>query len=232
MSDQSSPIAVLADPVRTYDRISRLLSAAGHDLLRCDSLDALGRAASATGAGVIAIPWLDTTLSRPELERFTATYPWYPIVLITEETPENLRYVARTTVTAILFLGRGEVRLPGVVREAVLDGFFRRAAHRVCNANHIPVRLRDAMIYALSQTPATEPVEAGDPAAPARSVREIARRVAISENHLGRLARRSQVERTLGLRPRELTPTGAHTWFRAFEREVLGSPVSPGRRNL
>ncbi len=216
-------------------RIARRLAQSGFDLAHCRSLSALARAADHTAVGVLAVPWLGCDITLADLRALTEERPWYPLVLLTEPDPGNLRLLVRLIVSEVLFLRREEWRLAQAIQGALADGFFSRATEVVEHDGSLQGVLRSALLYALQQNAAQVPVDSeGEQAeaGPARSIRALAQRLNSSEDHLSNAARehglplRSFLDwcialRALQLRLQAKTPWEAIAWRLGY-RSVSG----------
>ncbi|MBI4538382.1 MAG: AraC family transcriptional regulator [Gemmatimonadetes bacterium] len=170
-------------------RIARSLSQAGFALVHCRSWSALIREADRTVAAVIVAPWLGCDVSLADVRTLTERCPWYPLVLVTEPEPSNLRLLVRVIVSDVLFLRSEERRLAQTIRSAQVDGFFCRAAELIRRSQSLAPVLRSALLYALEQAPAPLPVDSEELIAPARSIRALADRLHTSEDHLSHAAK-------------------------------------------
>lgn len=171
-------------------RISRSLEQSGFDVSATTAWGSFLHDFPPADDGVVmVVPWLNTSLPIVSLRSFIREYPWIPVILLTEDHPENLRMLGYAAVREVLFLRREETLIAAGLHRARLESIFVRSADVLRRDHALPPALRAAILLALEQRPASAPACPDEPVCPARSIRTLARRLGQSEDHLSRLAR-------------------------------------------
>jgi len=187
------PIPISATTAFDGAGVREILAGAGMEATVCLTWDHFRAEVPNTEVGVVVAPWLDQ-YPLVRLQDFASEHPWYPLVLLTERPPENLRLLARIRVETVLFLGSEEGRLPGVLRATKGGALFLGLARTVRERKDLPYLVRVALARILEEEPPAEPVDASSPKAPPRSIRTLARRLRCSADHLSRLARKHGID--------------------------------------
>ena len=97
---------------------------------------------------VLVLEWLVRGGSLEPLRRFRARHPAHPVVLVTQEDPENARCLMSLEVLEVLWIREIEQRLRHAVARARSQAMFHRVAEELEAAEHLPPRLRRALSHA------------------------------------------------------------------------------------
>ncbi len=213
------PIPISASTQFDAAAVEETLRSAGIRSVLCPTWERFRSAVPNTEVGVVVAPWLDQ-YPLVRIQDFATDLPWYPLLLLTERPPENLRLLARIRVEAVLFLNAEEHLLPDLIRTTQGGALFLGLARRIRNRTTLPQMLRVVLARLLEEEPPAGPVDASSPRAPPRSIRSLARRVRCSPDYLGRLARKHGIDLrsflgwVMALRALQLRGNGEMTWER------------------
>lgn len=174
-------------------RALEVLSGAESNVELCESWSAFMRAIGPeVGTALVIQPWLDDPVINTRNQLLMNQRPWCRVVLMTLQVEDNLRRLGPLEFYSVLLLNKDEPELPAELRRAESECVFWHLIAQVRSNHSLPTGLRRALVFVLSQQPAAGPVEHAS--GPAHSVREVGRRIGVSESHLRRVSREHDVD--------------------------------------
>lgn len=141
----AQPICLFSTSRTLIPRLIGALPAAQHRPV--SSWAELDDAVRACRCTVLVLEWLVRGGALEPLRRFRARHPAHPVVLVTQDDPENARCLTSLEVE-VLWVREIEQRLRHAVGRARSQAMFHRMAADLERAHHLPPRLRRALSHA------------------------------------------------------------------------------------
>ena len=142
-------VVLFASERQTLQRLRNFLPATGEirattDWSSFEQLRGLRR------CSVVAIEKLPTDPAFPKLIAFTEKHPLYPVILVTRWDPENARCLKDVSVEDVVWWREVEQLLSDSLQRVCGAGYVRQLAERFEAAEHLPSKLRVALVLMCS----------------------------------------------------------------------------------